>query len=391
MTIKAHTIRLFPNKEQELALNKAIGVARFAWNWALNEWERQYKEGLKPDKNKINKALNSIKKEQFPWMMEVTKCAASRAIMNLGQAYQFYFNSLKNKSKRKIGKPKFKSKRNAKQSFYIDNDIKRIKNNLFYVPKLESGIKMSEQLRFSGKIISYIVFKDIDRWYVSVSVNTVVQELPKTGKTVGIDLGVKTLATMSDKTVIENQRLLKQNLKKLRRQQRALARKQKESKNREKARVKLAKIHRKIRFKRRDIIQQATTKLVKNYDVLVIEDLSVANMVKNRKLALAISEIGWGMFRETLKYKCEMYGKKLIVANRFYPSSKTCSNCGCIKKELKLPERTYNCEDCGFSIDRDLNAAINLEKLGACCPEVMPVEVSVSEPLKQEDLAKNIG
>jgi putative transposase len=389
MTIKAHKIRLFPTKEQEVALNKAVGVARYAWNWALNEWERQYKEGLKPSEGKLRKQLNSIKREQFPWMLEVTKCAPQAAIMNVGQAYSSYFKSLKTKSNRKVGRPKFKSKRDAKQSFYIDNTGERIEDNLFYVPNLKSGIKMAEQLRFSGKIMSYTVSKDVDRWYVSVSVDTTAQELPKTGKTIGIDLGIKTLAVMSDGSVIENSRLLKQNLKKLRRQQRAFARKQKESKNREKNRVKLARIHRKIRLKRRDIIQQATTKLVRNYDVLVIEDLSVANMVKNRKLALAISEIGWGMFRETLRYKCEMYGKKLIVAGKFYPSSKTCSNCGCIKDSLKLSERTYNCEDCGFSIDRDLNAALNLEKLGTCCPEVMPVEIIDSESLKQEDFINN--
>jgi putative transposase len=389
MTIKAHKIRLFPTKEQEIALSKAAGTARFAWNWALNEWEKQYKEGLKPNEGKLRKQLNSIKREQFPWMLEVTKCAPQAAIMNAGQAYNFYFKSLKTKSSRKVGKPRFKSKRDTKQSFYIDNITNQIENGLFYVPKLKFGIKMAEQLRFSGKIMSYTVSKDVDRWYVSILIDTAVQELPKTGKTVGIDLGIKTLAVMSDGTVIENAKLLKQNLKKLRRQQRAFARKQKESKNREKARVKLSKTHRKIRLKRKDIIQQATTKLVKNYDVLVIENLSVANMVKNRKLSRAISEIGWGMFRTILSQKCEMYGKKLIVAGKFYPSSKTCSNCGCIKEELKLSERTYNCEDCGFSIDRDLNAAINLQKLGTCCPEVMPAEVSVSKPLKQEDFVNN--
>jgi putative transposase len=389
MTIKSHKIRLFPTKEQEVALSKAAGTARFAWNWALNEWEKQYKEGLKPNEGKLRKQLNFIKREQFPWMLEVTKCAPQAAIMNAGQAHSSYFKSLKRKSSRKVGKPRFKSKRDSKQSFYIDNAGKHIKGRLFYVPNLKSGIKMAEQLRFFGKIMNYTVSKDVDRWYASVSVDTAVQELPKTGKTVGIDLGIKTLAVMSDGTIIENAKLLKQNLKKLRRQQRAFARKQKESKNREKARVKLAKIHRKIRLKRKDIIQQATTKLVKNYDVLVIEDLSVANMVKNRKLSRAISEIGWGMFRTILSQKCEMYGKKLIVAGKFYPSSKTCSNCGCIKEELKLSERTYNCEDCGFSIDRDLNAALNLKKLGTCCPEVMPAEVSVSKPLKQEDFVNN--
>jgi putative transposase len=235
---------------------------------------------------------------------------------------------------------------------------------------------MSEEVRFQGKIMSYTVSRDVDRWYVSVLVETDVVELPKTGKTVGVDLGIKTLATMSDGTTIENPKCLKKALNKLARKQRELSRKQKGSKNREKARIKVAKIHRTVRLARLDVLHQATTKLVRSYDTIVIEDLNVKGMVKNHKLARSISDCGFGMFRTMLENKCKMYGKTLVVADRFFPSSKTCSSCGHKKEELKLSERTFHCELCGFEIDRDLNAAINLEKYALVVQNLKPVELA---------------
>jgi putative transposase len=245
---------------------------------------------------------------------------------------------------------------------------------------------MAESLRYSGKIMNYTVSRDVDRWYVSVLVDTSdIQKLEPTSKTVGVDLGIKTLATLSDGTVIENPKYLKQQEKRLARQQRVFARRQKESKNKEKAKIKVQKLHRKVRSSRLDTIHQVTAKLVRNYDCIVIEDLNVKGMMKNRKLAKAISDVGFGMFRAILTRKCEMYGRKLIVTNRFFPSSKTCSNCGCIKDELTLAERTYKCNDCGFEIDRDLNAAINLKNTGllpgiqACGLGVNPEAIQVIE------------
>lgn len=370
--LRAHKIRIFPNKEQETGLKKACGCARAAWNWALNRWEELYKEGGKPSAYTLKKELNSLKEEQFPWMYESTKCAPDQAIINLGKAYQNFFKGLK--AKRKVGKPKFKSKKSAKDSFYLCNTNPRIKNGKFFVPNISGGIGMSEETRFQGKIMSYTVSRDVDRWYVSVLVETDVEELPKTGKTVGVDLGIKTLATMSDGTAIVNPHLLKKNLRRLARKQRELSRKQKGSKNREKARVKVAKLHRTVRLARLDILHQATTKLVRKYDTIVIEDLNVKGMVKNHKLARAISDCGFGMFRTMLENKCKMYGKTLVIADRFFPSSKTCSKCGNKKDELSLSERIYRCELCGFEIDRDLNAAINLEKFALVEQNLKPVD-----------------
>ena len=387
--IRAHKIRIFPNEEQETGLRKACGCARKAWNWALSKWEETYKAGGKPYAYGLKKELNAIKEEQFPWMYESTKCAPDQAVVNLGKAYQNFFKGIK--AKRKVGKPKFRSKKSAKDSFYLCNTNKRVKSGKLFVPNISGGIVMSEEVRFQGKIMSYTVSRDVDRWYVSVLVDTEVEELPKTGKTVGVDLGIKTLATLSDGTTIENPHLLKKQMRKLARKQRELSRKQKGSKNREKARIKVAKIHRTVRLARLDVLHQATTKLVRSYDTIVIEDLNVKGMVKNHKLARAISDCGFGMFRTMLENKCKMYGKTLVIADRFFPSSKTCSKCGHKKEELKLSERMFVCEKCGFEIDRDLNAAINLEKYPLVEGSLKPVDsVSVLGKTKQRKLKQEL-
>jgi putative transposase len=361
--IRAHKIRLFPNEDQSVYLRKACGVARFAYNYALSEWKAQYEAGLKPNEGMLRKHLNAVKREKFPWMLEVTKCAPEQAIRNLGTAFGDFFKAVK--QGKKTGYPKFK-KKGQRDSFYIDNEKGSIAGKLFNVPKMKTPIRMSEELRFEGKILSYTVSKDVDRWYVSIAVDSTCEELPKTGKTVGVDLGIKALATMSDGTTVENPNILKKALNKLARKQRELSRKQKGSNNREKARIKVAKVHRKVRLTRLDVLHQLTTRLVRDYDTIVIEDLNVKGMLKNHKLARSISDCGFGMFRSLLQSKCKMYGKELVVADRFFPSSKTCSKCGHKKEELKLSERTFVCENCNFEIDRDLNAAINLEKWPSC-------------------------
>lgn len=398
--IRVHKIRLFPNKDQTIGLLKACGCARFAWNWALNEWKSQYEAGEKPSEAKLRVQLNSIKREKFPWMLESTKCAPQQAIRNLGAAFKKFFEDTKKgrfkgkKNKRKDGKPlgypKFK-KKGKRDSFYIDNVAMYIKDERFRVPNIDGSMRMAEKLRFEGKILSYTVSKDVDRWYVSVAVDTSVEELPKTGKTVGVDLGIKTLVTFSDGTTIENPKLLRKNLNKLARKQRELSRKKKGSKNREKAKTKVAKLHRAVRLARLDVLHQVTTKLVRSYDTIVIEDLNVKGMVKNRKLARAISDCGFGMFRTILENKCKTYGKTLIIADRFFPSSKTCSNCRHKKEELKLSERTYHCENCHFEMDRDLNAAINLERWPTCCRCQSVDSVEVLQKCKQQKKKQKIN
>jgi len=366
--VKSHKIRMFPTLEQEIGLKKACGVSRFAYNWALAEWKKQYELGLKPNKNKLSKQLNSIKRTEFPWMLESTKSAPEQAIKNLGTAYSKFF-------KKQTGFPKFK-KKGQRDSFYICNTHNRISKKSLKVPNIKGNIKLSEELRFEGKILSYTVSLDVDRWYVSVTVDNSKKLKRKSDKgIVGIDLGCKTLATLSDGKTFDNPKFYRKALKKIKRKSKALAKKQKGSENCKKSKVKLAKIHRKVRLARLDRLHQITTYVAVNYSKVVIEDLNVQGMLKNHKLALTIQDSGFGMFRDMLKAKCEEVGSELIIADRFFASSKLCSNCGSKKAELKLSERTYFCDVCNFKIDRDLNASINLKNLGTCCPEVKSVEM----------------
>jgi len=380
-----HKIRIFPSKEQEVGLLKACGVARFTYNWGLNQCQESYKAGKRLSAIDLHKNLCRLKTTEFPWMYESTKCAPQRALVNLEKAYKMFFAGLK--TGKKVGKPKHKKKGKSKDSFYIDNTHLQIKDKEFKVPKIKGTMRMAEPLRFTGKIISYTVSRDVDRWYVSVTVDTSgPQELPKTGQSTGVDLGIKTMATLANSETIENPKYLKLQQKKLARQQRILARRQKGSKNREKQRIVVAKSHRKVRLSRLNHTHQVTTKLVREYDTIVVEDLKVANMVKNRKLSRAISDVGFGMFRAILAMKCARYGKQLIVAPTFYPSSKTCSQCGHVKEILLLSERVFKCGNCNSEIDRDLNAAINLMNLVACCHDVKPVD-SVLDKLLNKQLA----
>ena len=358
--MKAHKIRIFPNEEQEQYLLKACGVSRFAYNWALAKWNNLYKDGIKVNESLLRKEFNNIKREQFPWALEVTKCAPEQAIKNLGKAFSQFF-------KNKKGFPKFK-KKGLSDSFYFSNDKGKIKGRELYVPKLKNPIRCSEQLRFEGKIMSYTVSKDVDRWYVSVTVETNHKLVRKSNKgSVGIDLGVKTLATLSDGTTFKTKNFYKNAEKKLSRLQRGLSRKEKGSANRTKAKFKLALQHRKVRLARKDYLNQITSHIACNYSRVVIEDLDVNKMVKNRRLSKAISNMGFGMFRTLLENKCKQTNCEIIIADRYFASSQICSCCGHIKKDLTLNMREYHCGDCGLKIDRDYNAAKNLEKWGTCC------------------------
>lgn len=360
--MKAHKIRIFPNKEQEAYLIKACGTSRFAYNWALSKWKEQYEAGLKPNVNQLNKELNSVKKERFPWMLEVTKCAPQRAIKDLGTAFDRFF-------KKQNGYPKFK-KKGQKDSFYISNDQCEIIGKELFVPKLKMPINCSEELRFTGKKMSYVISRDVDRWYVSITVETDHKLQRKESRgTVGIDLGIKTLATLSDGVIFETKKFYHKAEKKLKKLQRRLSKKQKGSANRAKAKLKLAKQHRKIRFARKDYLHQITTFVVTHYNKVVIEDLNVKGMVKNHKLAKAISNMGFGTFRSMLETKAKDCDCEVIVADRFFASSKLCSKCGNKKVDLKLSDRIYKCECCGLEIDRDLNASINLRELGSRRPD----------------------
>lgn len=357
--ILAHKIALDPNVEQAVYFARACGTARFAWNWALSEWQRQYKEGGKPSEAALRKQLNTAKREQFPWMLEVTKVAPQQAIKNLGAAFKRFFEG-------KAKYPRFK-KKGIHDSFRAENgpgtfafDEKRIK-----LPVV-GWVKMREILRLEGKILSATVSRVADRWFVSVTVEVAHQVPVRENQAVGgVDLGVKALATMSDGGAVEGPKALRSNLKKLRRLSRSLSRKVKGSANRRKAKAKIARLHARISNIRKDGLHKLTTELVNRFAVIGIEDLNVKGMMANGKLSRAVADMGFHEFRRQLDYKAAMAGTRIVVADRWFPSSKTCSDCGHVVPTLPLSVRDWVCPACGSVHDRDRNAAINLMNIAA--------------------------
>jgi putative transposase len=356
----AHKIEFRPcTDKQEILLKKSCGVARFTYNWALAQWNSQYKLGNKPTPNKLKKQFNSIRREEFPWTYEVSKCASEQAFANLGTSFSNFF--------KKIGKyPKFK-KKGAKDSFYISNEAFKLEENKLKLSKI-GWVKLTEKLRFKGKIMNLTVSRKADRWFVSFNVELTSEEESsyrlENQESIGVDLGIKKIATLSNGESFDGPRPMKKLLKKVKKLSRKVSKKVKGSKNREKAKEKLAKLHMKIGNIRKDSLHKLTTNLVKDYGVICMEDLNVRGMVKNHKLARAISDMGFGEFRRQLEYKSKLRNGRILYVNRFYPSSKTCSCCNYRKEELSLSEREYVCENCGIVIDRDVNAAINIRREG---------------------------
>ena len=358
--IIAHKIRIYPNKEQEVFLKKSCGVARFAYNWGLAEWQKQYKNGEKPNHFNLDKLFNSIKKQEFPFVCEVSKCCSQIAFMNLGCAYKNFFD-------RRAKYPRFK-KKGMCDTFGLNNlnfhiDGKRIK-----LAKM-TPMRMAEELRFDGKIMSGTVSCVAGKWYISIAVEVKKDlTLPKTGKYVGVDLGVKDIAITSDGYKFANPRWIQKSEKKLKRLNRELARRKRASKRRERTRLRLARQHNRISNQRKDWLHKITTYLVRNYDVISLETLNIRGMVKNHNLAKAITNVAFGEFNRQIEYKAQMYGKQIYRVDRFFPSSKTCSNCGCIQEKMPLHIREWTCPECGTRHDRDINAATNL--LRQAMPEV---------------------
>lgn len=378
----AHKIALQPNASQCEYFAKACGIARLAYNWGLAEWRRQYEAGEKPSAYGLSKQLNAIKREQFPFMYEVTKRAPQQALLDLGDAFKHFFRRIKNGEN--PGYPRFK-KKGVHDSFRAEDgapagqsavevDEKRIK-----LPKI-GWVRMRQSVRFPGQIKQVIVSRTADRWYAAILIDT--DQLPHTRKNhgvCGVDLGVTSLAVISDGRVIEGPKPHTTLLRRLRKLNKALARSKRykgedgrmhDSNRRKEVKRKLARLHARIANIRTDALHKLTTDLVLNHDVIGIEDLNVRGMVRNKHLARSITDQSFGEFRRQLEYKAAWYGSTVVVADRFFPSSKTCSQCGAVKETLSLSERVYRCE-CGAEIDRDLNAAINLKHVAASHAETL--------------------
>lgn len=273
-----------------------------------------------------------------------------------------YFN--KNR-KEKFGEPNYKNK-HGDQSFRLPFPKFKVVDNKVRIEKIGwIRIVIDRKILDNARFISCTVSKNrAGQYFVSVLVEAEQYHKQKTGKTVGVDLGIKTLATLSDGIIVENPHFLRENQAKLKRMQRHLSRKKLGSNRRKKCKLKVSRLHRDIANKRSWYMHNLTTMLVNDYDVICIEDLNTSGMLKNHKLASSVSDASFSMFRNQLEYKCQWYGKELVVIDRFYPSSKICSRCGWKNKDLKLSDRTFICKDCGLEIDRDLNAAINIQAVG---------------------------
>src|SRR6266571_4137459 len=366
--VRGYKTELDLNNEQRTACLKHAGASRFAYNWGLSCSIEFYRTtGKRPSPAALHKELVRLKQTDYPWMYEVSKCAIQEALRDLDAAYKHFFRRLALKKqglfKGKVGFPQFKKKSKALGSFRFPEGKKiRVYPDALFLPRL-GRLRLHEHgyIPPDAKVLSATVSEKAGRWFVSVQVEEEQEKpLPTATTAIGVDLGIKTLATCSDGTTFENPRALKHAQKKLKRLERAKSRRKKGSKNRHKACKAIAKLHARIANIRRDATHKLTSFLAHKYALVAIEDLHVNGMLKNHKLAQAVSDSNFGEIRRQLEYKAAWHGTHIVTIDRFYPSSKTCSGCDYIKPELSLRERTFVCEQCGMVLDRDLNAAKNI-------------------------------
>ncbi|MDN5274026.1 RNA-guided endonuclease TnpB family protein [Chloroflexus sp. MS-CIW-1] len=389
---RTHKIALCPTPEQVDYVKRACGTARRVWNWALNEWNRQYAAGGRPNAMALKKQFNAIKytdpqwldEKGRPWLRDIHRDAHAQPFAHLAKAWERFFTDLK--AGKEAHAPRFKKKGRCRDSFYVANDKFRLDGKTIRLPKI-GDVAMTEELRFKGKILGATVSRTADRWFVAIQV-----EVPdaqcyrrRTAHDVnGIDLGVTAAATISSGEVIEAPKPLNAALRRLKIRGRRLSRKLQAAKemagfgrharlpkgtrlpvsnNRRKSAATLARLYARLANLRADVTHKLTTRLCRENQAVVIEDVNVKGMLANERLARAISDVGFGVFRSQVEYKAKRYGTHLIIADRWYPSSRLCSKCGWKNEALTLSDREWVCAQCGAHHDRDLNAARNLKRL----------------------------
>ena len=367
---RAHKIRIYPTKEQEVQLYKTAGTSRYVYNWALDQWKSMYDafdKGLSQERPSAFKLVTRWTKERPAWSHEVNRCSQNRAIINVGKAFENLWRG-------KAAYPKF-HKKGRKDSFYVDNTHAYIEGSCISLPKI-GKVRLAEPLRYTGKIMSYVVSTYAGEWFVSVQVETNVDARPRCEapqSSVGIDVGLSHIAVASDGTVLDMPKSLHRLDEHLKALQRKLSKKAKRSRNRSKALRRKQKVQRRIDNIRQDAVHKFTHTITKNHGIVVTEDLNLKGMMQHGTASLrrSLAHSLMGEVIRQVSYKAQRH----IQVDRFFPSSKRCSNCGFVKTSLELSERTYKCEACGVSLDRDLNASLNLMQAGKVIPSV-PVEAS---------------
>lgn len=372
-------VRLYPTFKQKESLEKHFRAFRFIYNLSLeykttlwNQWRKNI-SGYD-----LAKEVLQIRKDT-PWLLECKAECVREGAYQLDNSFKIFFSG--------SGFPKFKSKK-GEQSFHAYQSIFCKGNRLlFYKQKIKFKTSKNYIELLNTNKIKKVTFKRDkcgDYWATCLIETVDVEPLTRVDGIVGVDLGIKDLVITSEGVVYENKKFFTNTQKKLKRLQRRFTKTKKKGKNREKLRKKVAKVYRKIKRQREHYYHQISNELIRENQTIILETLRIKNMVKNRKLAKSISDASWGTLIRMLEYKAVWYGRNIIKIDTFYPSSKTCSNCGNVKEELNLSERTYKCECCGFSIDRDLNASINIRNAGIKIPEVPVEELTVVSPTKQE-------
>ena len=360
--LRGYKFRIYPNETQIVQIQKTFGCCRFVYNQILVYRQDKYKnENINMSKFDCNNYKNQVLKKEYSWLNEVDKFALDNAIINMDNAYQKFF-------KEHTGFPKFKSKKNNRKSYktnFTNNNIAIDYNcNAIKLPKLK-WVKAKIHRRFMGKIKSATISQvPSGKYFVSILVEEDIQPVNKNENQVGIDLGVKDLAILSNGIKFENPRFIKQSERKLSKEQRKLSKMERGSNCYEKQRIKVAKLHEHIANQRKDYLHKITSYLSKNYTLICLEDLSSSNLMKNHRLAKAIADVSWFEFNRQLEYKINWYGGKIVKIDKWYPSSQICSACGHKDGKKPLHIREWFCPNCGAHHDRDRNAARNIHVEG---------------------------
>jgi putative transposase len=372
---QAFRFELDPNRVQGVLLAKSVGTSRYVYNWGLAQSQRAYEDtGKRPRLGELKSRLVQLKKSECPWLYEVSAHIGQQALVDLDQAYERFFRGLKGDGP-KSGFPRFKCKgvRDSARLYEVDLGERHLRLPMIGRVRLK---ERSSERGFEGRILSATITRRADRWFVSLIVERELGRVPPRAVSleshlVGVDLGLKNAAVIHDGVSarsLEPPQALRKNLAKLRRLDRHLARKQRGSRNHEKAKLRRARLHYKIWCRRQDFLHKLSSELAKTKPVIVLEDLQVKGMGRNRSLALSVSDAGLAELRRQLAYKCDWYGSRMLVADRFFPSTQLCSGCGTLNEQFKgfkgLRQRTFTCDTCGLSIDRDENAAQNLRGWG---------------------------